>query len=426
MFRNYIQNKLEEYTLRYFAAHPEVKLVCVTGSVGKTSTKMALNTILSQQYRVHTHAGNHNTELSAPLAILNIPFPEKVTNPFSWLKVFKQAKQRIAEPANVDIIIQELGADRPGDIQSFGRYLKPDIAIVTAVTPEHMEYFETIEAVAQEELSVANFSKMVVINRDDIATQFASLVSNNQVYTYGTSGVSEYSFENDSFSIEEGYKGYFTNPEFSNQMRATVRVIGEHNLRPIIGAAAVAIRFGMSPSAIVRGVEAIRPVAGRMNALKGVKNSTLLDDTYNSSPAAAAAAIQTLSNMSAPQKIAILGSMNELGQTSAEEHKKLGQMCKAGSIDWVVTIGDDAGRYIAPAAEANGCFVRTFPDAISAGTFVHGKIERDAIVLAKGSQGGIFAEEALKILLHSTDDIKKLVRQDPAWLEAKTKFFSKF
>ena len=160
--------------------------------------------------------------------------------------------------------------------------------------------------------------------------------------------------------------------------------------------------------------------------LRGVKDSILIDDAYNSSPAAAAAAINTLSNIEAPQKIAILGDMNELGATSAQEHAELGRLCHPNGINWVVTIGNESGRYLAPVAEANGCFVRSFPDAISAGAFVHSKLERGAVVLAKGSQNGIFAEEALKIMLKSTDDMKKLVRQEPEWLEIKTNFFSKF
>lgn len=427
MFKNYIQKKLERYVVEYFAAHPTVKLVCVTGSVGKTSTKMAAATVLRQQYRVHVHEGNHNTEISAPLAILGIPYPSNIKNPLAWRRVFKQAKQRIAAPADVDIIIQELGADQPGDVQSFGRYLKPDISLVTGVTPEHMEAFGTIDAVAAEELSVANFSKMAIINCDDIPPQFAGVLTNPAVFTYGTSqDIAVCSFKSVEFSLQEGHKGYFIAPDFPDGLPATLKVVGEHNLRPIVGAVAVAMQLGMAPELIVRGAEAIRPVAGRMNILPGVKDSILIDDTYNSSPAAAAAAVRTLAAISAPQKIAILGSMNELGAVSADEHTKLGQLCRAGEIDWVITIGEEAGKYTGPAALANGCFVRSFPDAISAGSFAHSKIERGAVVLAKGSQGGIFAEEALKIMLRSTDDMKKLVRQDPAWLEAKTKFFSKF
>ena len=398
MLKEYVQRKLEKYVRRYFASHPDVKLVCITGSVGKTSTKMALANILTQEYRIRVHTGNHNTNMSAPLAILGIPYPRDIRSVSAWRDVFKQAKRRIKEPADVDIIVQELGTDKPGDIECFGTYLKPDITIVTGITPEHMEFFGTLAAVAQEELSATDFSDIAIINRDDTPQEYASMLTNNNIITYGTSSLAEYSFEIESFSIGKGYTGRLVNPELGNGIRTTLQVVGEHNIRPIIGAIAVAIRFGMSPQAVVRGAELIRPVPGRMNILRGVKDSILIDDAYNSSPAAAAAAINTLSNIEAPQKIAILGD----------------------------TIGNESGRYLAPVAEANGCFVRSFPDAISAGAFVHSKLERGAVVLAKGSQNGIFAEEALKIMLKSTDDMKKLVRQEPEWLEIKTNFFSKF
>ncbi|NLA42872.1 hypothetical protein GX865_01770 [Candidatus Saccharibacteria bacterium] len=426
MFKDYVRKKIEKLTRDYLDAHPDIKLVCVAGSVGKTSTKLAIATILSRQYRVHMHQGNHNTELSAPLAIMNIPYPSDPHSIFAWRKVFKQAKKRIQSPSDVDVIIQELGADKPGDIQDFGKYLQPDIGVITAVTPEHMENFGTIEAVATEELSLANFSKIAIINRDDIEDRFSQLLTNTNIGTYGTSGSAEYSFESESYSIEGGRQGYFRTPEFGTNLRAKLNVVGEHNIRPIVGAVAVAIRFGMSPEAIVAGVELIQPAPGRMNVLRGLKNSIIIDDTYNSSPAAAAAAIQTMSTFQAPQRIAILGSMNELGALSAAEHDKIGRMCRPDLFDWVVTVGDEAARHLAPAALENGCLVRSFSDAISAGAFVHSKLEAGAIVLAKGSEGGIFVEEAIKILLRSTDDTKKLVRQEPAWLEAKTRFFSKF
>jgi UDP-N-acetylmuramoyl-tripeptide--D-alanyl-D-alanine ligase len=357
---------------------------------------------------------------------MNIPYPKNPHSILEWRRVFKQAKQRIKAPSDVDIIVQELGADRPGDIRSFGNYLQPDIGVVTAVTPEHMENFGTIEAVAEEELSLAQFSKTAIINRDDIEERFLHLLTNPNLATYGTSGTAQYSFEDESFSLEEGRKGYFRTPEFGTNLRATLRVVGEHNVRPVLGAVVVAIRFGMVPEAIVAGAELVQPAPGRMNVLRGLKNSIIIDDTYNSSPAAAAAAIQTMSTFQAPQRIAILGSMNELGAVSAAEHDRIGRMCRPDLFNWVVTIGDEASRYLAPAALENGCLVRSFADAISAGAFVHSKLEPGAIVLAKGSEGGIFVEEAIKILLRSTDDTKKLVRQDPAWLEAKTRFFSKF
>lgn len=426
MFKNYVQKKVEKLTKKYLETHPDVKLVCVAGSVGKTSTKLAIATILSQQYRVHMHMGNHNAALSAPLAIMNIPYPKNIRSIFAWMKVFRLAKQRIKNPAEVDVIIQELGADHPGDIQAFGAYLQPDIGIVTGVTPEHMEFFQTLDAVAQEELALANFSKIAIINRDDIDTKYAQLLTNTNINTYGTSGMAEYSFQGEDFSLEMGHKGYFTSPDFQENLPVTLKVVGEHNIRPIAGAVAVAVCFGMSPAAITAGAELIRPAPGRMNILQGTRDSIIIDDTYNSSPAAAEMAIKTLAGISAPQRIAILGSMNELGATSAAEHQRIGGMCHPDSIDWVITVGNDAAQYLAPAAINNGCAVKSFPDAISAGAFAHSKLERGAVVLAKGSEGGIFVEEAIKIILHSADDTQKLVRQEPAWLEAKTEFFSKF
>lgn len=426
MFKNLIQKKLEKYVVKYLKAHPDVKVICVAGSVGKTSTKTAIATVLSQQYRVHMHEGNHNTEMSVPLALLGIEYPGEIRSPLAWLSVFRAAKQKIKQPADVDIIIQELGTDKPGDIPSFGRYLRPDVGVITAVTPEHMEFFGTIDAVAAEELSLANFSQVVVINRDDIDGKYAQLLTNPNIDTYGTSGVAEYSFVDEDFTLEGGHKGYFTNPEFQDNIHATLQVLGEHNVRPVVGAVAVAIRFGMDPAAIVRGVEMIRPVPGRMNVLKGANGSTIIDDTYNSSPAAARMAIQTLVNLPAPQHIAILGSMNELGASSQYEHEQIGRMCTPELLDWVVTIGDEAAKYLAPVAQANGCTVKSFPDALSAGAYIHQYIEPGAVILAKGSEGGIFVEEAIKVILHSIDDNAKLVRQTPAWLEAKSQFFAKF
>ena len=118
MLKEYVQRKLEKYVRRYFASHPDVKLVCITGSVGKTSTKMALANILAQEYRIRVHTGNHNTNMSAPLAILGIPYPRDIRSVSAWRDVFKQAKRRIKEPADVDIIVQEFQKTNPIQIDT--------------------------------------------------------------------------------------------------------------------------------------------------------------------------------------------------------------------------------------------------------------------------------------------------------------------
>jgi UDP-N-acetylmuramoyl-tripeptide--D-alanyl-D-alanine ligase len=249
-------------------------------------------------------------------------------------------------------------------------------------------------------------------------------MTNSNLDTYGTSGAAEYRIEVKDFDIEHGYRGSLVIAGYAETFAADIHVLGEHSLHPVAGAMAVGAKLGMGPHEIVAGVEDIVPVAGRINVLRGIKVSVLIDDTYNSSPAAASAALQTLYNLQAPQRIAILGSMNELGDMSAVEHEKLGQLCDAGLLAWVVTIGEEAEKYLAPAARSRGCQVKSFKNAIEAGAFVRSVVEEGAIVLAKGSQGNIYAEEAVKELLHSTADDHKLVRQSPAWLHTKTNYFS--
>ncbi|MDO4872186.1 MAG: UDP-N-acetylmuramoyl-tripeptide--D-alanyl-D-alanine ligase [bacterium] len=424
MFKKRITNKLEKYVAKYFRKHPDIKLIAVAGSVGKTSSKLAIATLLSEKYRVRLHSGNHNTHLSAPLAILGIDFPGDPRNIWEWLKVFSAARKRIKAPSENEpqVIIQELGTDQPGDIAEFGRYLQPDIAVVTAVAPEHMEFFGNLNAVAREELTVADFSKMVILNRDAIAAEFSNLIHNPNFTTYGTTVSAEYNFEIDDLDLPEGYLGKFNTPEFG-QIAARVRIFGEHSLLPVTSAVAVAAKMGLSAQEIASGLAKIQPVPGRMNFLRGVEGSILIDDTYNSSPAAAEAALRTLYNLPVPSRIAILGDMNELGNSSMEEHQKLGHFCDPLSLSWVITVGEEANRFLAPAARARGCQVKTCQNAIEAATFARQVLEKGAAVLLKGSQGNIYLEEATKIMLASNDDIKFLVRQDEKWQKIKDEFF---
>lgn len=424
-YKKRVLKRLEKAVVDYFVAHPTVKLVVVAGSVGKTSTKISVATMLAQKYRVRLHEGNHNTPMSVPLAILGVPYPENVRSFFAWHDAVKAAREKILAPAEVDVIVQEIGADRPGDIAAFGRYLKPHIGVVTAVTPEHMEFFKTIDAVAKEELSTANFSQLALINRDDVDGHYAEFLTNPNIDTYGTSASAEYHFEQQDFSIEQGHVGTFVGPEVQSPISATVKVLGDHNLRPAIAAAAVGMKLGLSADEIKTGLEKIRPIPGRMNLLRGLDGSTIIDDTYNSSPAAAVSAVQTLYSLEATQRIVIMGSMNELGEASAAEHEKLGALFNPDMVEWVITIGQDAAKYLAPAARSKGCQVKSFQNAIQAGAFAHSVLKPGSLVLAKGSQGDVYCEEAVKILLHTQADIDKLVRQSPAWMATKEAFFEK-
>lgn len=424
--KEYIRKKIEGYVQAYFTAHPEVRLVVVVGSVGKTSTKAAIATMLGQKYRVRFHEGNHNTEMSAPLAILGIKYPTDIRSISQWRQVFREAVLRINQPADVDVVIQELGADHPGDISDFGRYLHPDIAVVTAITPEHMEFFQTMDAVAREEMAAANFSKLAIINRDDIDGHYADLLTNPNADTYGTTRLAEYRFESESFYPRDGHTGSLIAPEFPEPVKAQIKVLGEHNLRPAVAAAVVGIKLGLTPAEIVAGFTRLIPVPGRMQLLDGLQNSTIIDDSYNAQPAAMQAAVNTFLSIDAPQRVAILGSMSELGTISAEEHAKIGRMFNPDNVDWVITVGDEAERFLATAAHGNGVQVKSFKNAVEAGGFAHSVMRDHALVLVKGSQNGIFTEEAVKVLLRRPEEMRLLVRQSPAWMAHKEEFFAQF
>ncbi|RWZ78906.1 MAG: hypothetical protein EOT05_04145 [Candidatus Microsaccharimonas sossegonensis] len=427
MFKHIIQKKLEQYVKKYLRLHPDIKLIIVTGSVGKTSTKVAIGTVLSEKFRVRLHEGNHNAELSTPLAILGIEYPKNVKSISAWLKIFTAARRRIKEPADVDVIVQEVGSDRIGQVPHFGTYAKPAIAVVTAVSEEHMEFFKTLDAVAAEELSAANFSDRALINRDDIAGKYADDLTNANINTYGTTDAAEYNFTQEDFSISNGFTGIFrARGEFDVGIKVNVKVMGEHSIRAVVAAGAVGVRMGLSQDQLRNGLEKIRAVSGRMNVLRGVRNTVIIDDTYNASPLAVESALEALYQLSVPQKIAVLGSMNELGDTSPAAHELVGQLCNGNQLAYVVTVGDNAETYLAPAAKKNGNQVVSFKSALEAGAFVHKVLEEGAAILFKGSQGGIYLEEAVKIVLHSTEDESRLVRQSPEWLQIKSDFFSKF
>ncbi|HET7630375.1 MAG TPA: UDP-N-acetylmuramoyl-tripeptide--D-alanyl-D-alanine ligase [Candidatus Saccharimonadales bacterium] len=422
MFKTVIQKYLEHLTKRYLKHH-QPQLVAVVGSVGKTGTKVAIATVLAEKYRVRLHEGNHSTPMSVPLSVMGVDYPDNVHSISQWLTVFKAAKLRIKGEKDADVIVQELGTDHPGDIKDFAKYLHPNIAVVTAVSDEHMEFFASLEAVAAEELSIAGFSDFCVINRDDVDSHFAKLANTHNLTTYGLGELAEYRLDLAESSPLDGRTGRLICPEWG-EVPINLQLIGDHNLKAAAAAVAVAAKLGLTSQQTAIGVAKITPTAGRMRPLRGLDDSVLIDDTYNSSPLAAKAALDTLYQIEAPQRIAILGSMNELGRLSAQAHEALGKHCDSSKLDWLVTIGEEAATYLAPAAKQKGCQVRSFKSALDAGGFVHSVMKPGAVILAKGSQNQVYAEEALKVLLHSTEEEKSLVRQSPEWLSQKQAYFS--
>jgi len=390
------------------------KIVAVVGSVGKTSTKLAVAKLLQQKYKVRVQDGNYNDLVSVPLIFFDQELPS-LFNPSAWIRIFWQNHQQLRRPYPYEIVLVELGTDGPGQMKQFSKYLQVDLAVLTGIALEHMEFFRDLDAVAAEELAVTKFSDQLIANQDLCSPYLKDLKP--PTATYGLKPADIWLSDIEFDGLKSSFRIRRRNSIFSE---AKHEAIAEPQLYSAAGAVAVAIELGLNAEQVKAGLNKIKPVSGRMNQLKGINESTIIDDTYNASPQAMKAALDTLYRLEASQKIAILGNMNELGKYSKPAHQEIGEYCDPKNIDLLVTIGLDANRWLAEAAAKKGCRVKSFNDPYSAAGYIKSRLKKGAIILAKGSQNGVFAEEAVKLLLADPKDEPKLVRQTPDWLKKKT------
>lgn len=408
------------YQTRRLLRKHNVTVIGVAGSIGKTSTKFAISQLLGSSLRVRSQDGNYNDIVTVPLVIFGHHNPPNLLNPLAWFKLFLSNERQTRQSYPFDVVVLELGTDGPGQIKQFEKYLHLDIAVVTAIAPEHMEFFHTLQAVADEELSISSFADKTIVNTD-LTREYTQ---NNQTFVQYGRDVGDY-----YLAICEQAQGQFSftiNKQTTKLIDGTYQGYSDVALYSILAAVAIADMLGLNEAQIQEGLAAIKPAPGRMQVLEGINNSLLLDDTYNASPEAVKSALDTLYALNAPQKIALLGNMNELGDFSAEAHTDVGNYCDPAKVDIVLTLGKDANTYTAEAAKAKGCTVKTFESPYAAGRYLRDVIQPNAAVLLKGSQNGVFAEEALKYLLADKNDQAMLVRQSSSWLNKKKEQFDDF
>jgi UDP-N-acetylmuramoyl-tripeptide--D-alanyl-D-alanine ligase len=418
--RELVTAVLASQVRRLYRKH-KFKVVAVAGSIGKTSTKLAIVNVLEQGYRVRSQEDNYNHPITVPLVFFGQTTPS-LRNPLSWFKVFWNNEKVLSGKYPYEIVVVELGTDGPGWLEEFHAYLKVDIGVLTAIAPEHMEFFKDLDAVAEEELELAKLSKKLIVNKDLVAAKYLKGVQVPTI-TYGVKQsadvqLKDIKFDNltSDFVIEAAGKP---------SVKAKHDLVTEPLLYGVAAAAAVGHQFEMIPEQIKKGLSKIKPVSGRMQILAGINGSTIIDDTYNASPEATRAALSTLYRIKTDHKIAILGNMNELGGYSEAAHREIGQLCDPKQLDLVLTLGPEANEFLAAEAEAKGCKVSRFEDPYSLGSYLQSVVPKNAFILAKGSQNRVFAEEVVKLILKNPADEKKLVRQTASWLKIKQKAFSK-
>jgi UDP-N-acetylmuramoyl-tripeptide--D-alanyl-D-alanine ligase len=404
------------------------KIIAVTGSVGKTSTKDAIYSVISKSFHVRKSEKSFNSEIGVPLTVLGCN--NAWNNPIKWLQNIYQGLDLILfRRSYPEWLVLEVGADRPGDIKQITRWLKPDVVVVTKFSkiPAHIEYFKDKNAIILEKgflVSALKHDGTLILNSDDEDAFSFKSKTENKVVTYGLEGNTEVRATNYSIYYSEKTAepfGIYFKVEYAGNCLPVkiIGTLGMNNIYSSLAALAVGINLGLNLVEATENLSAHIAPRGRMSLIRGIKNSLIIDDTYNSSPVALTSALETLKSLKIKKKkIAMLGDMMELGKHTAEAHKEVG-MLAATACDILVTVGLRS-RALAESAIDNGLdedSVLQFDSSEEAGLYIKNIIKEGDIILVKGSQSTRMEKIVKEIMAEPACASELLVRQDEEWLK---------
>ena len=414
---------------RVFIARYHPRIVGVTGSVGKTGSRLAIAAVLAERWRVGQAQNNFNNEIGLPLAILGEP-DSGYRNLLAWLGILIRAIKHlvIKQKDYPEVLVLEYGVDHPGDMNYLLAIARPEVAVITAISATHLEFFGSVEGVAMEEsklIASLPLQGTAVLNFDFSAVELIKNKTKAKVIGYGEdrsavvrligidiSKLPDSTIQGVSFRLAVG----------GSTVPVLIReTVGQPVVSMAAAGAAVGQAMGLSVLEITHGLEKFKPPAGRLRLIKGLTGSLILDDTYNSSPQAAAAALDILKvlplNVGA-KRWAVLGDMLELGADSENLHYEIGRRVADSKVDYLVTVGT-ASENITKGAQAAGLAYDEswhVTDTREAIKLIQQKVNKGDIILVKGSQG-VRCERIVKgIMLEPERAGELLVRQSPPWV----------
>lgn len=422
--------KILHYILKQLAARVLKKyrplVIGITGSVGKTSTKEAVFSVLRHNFKVSRNLKNYNNEIGVPLTILGCGSGGHSV--FKWLNIIIKGLILIFKKSEYpEILILEMGADKMGDIEYLVKFAPCDIGVVTSVGEVHLEFFGSVENIIKEKRKIIAHLKeshLAILNGDDQNVLTMKSATQAKVVTFGFNDNVDVRAADIKVSQKQGEIG----TAFKLHSQGSVlpvflpKALGKQQVRAALVAIAIAQNFKLNLLDIAENLRTYQAPPARTNLIKGIKNSLLIDDSYNASPISAKAALDLLAEIEVDggaKKIAVLGAMLELGGYTEAGHQEVGQKAAAVKVDMLVTVGEKTRDIIRGAIAAGLLEEKTFyfDNNHAAGLFVQNKLKEGDLVLIKGSQGARMEQITKELMAEPLRASELLVRQTDEWLK---------
>jgi len=415
---------LAKLILRKYKPH----VIGITGSIGKTSSKEAVYLVLKDRFKVRASYKNYNNELGLPLTIIGHESAGRSI--FGWLSVFFYAwKIIIFRDKNYpEILVLEMGVDRPSDMTYLCSIISPEVGIVTAVSYSHIEYFGSVANIKKEkQVLIENVDNkgLAILNFDNEPAREMANASRAKVITYGLNEGADLKAQDISYNFSKGdydLSGVHLKMNYGGAIVPLFmkNVMSEPAIYAALTGAAAGLHFGMNLVEVADSLNDFNLPAGRMNLLAGINHSFIIDDSYNSSPEACLAAINVLGNIRTSEeskKYAVLGDMTEIGSYTEEGHNVVGNKVAASKINYLVAVGERS-KYMVEGAKLTGmdeANIFHFDTAPEAGEFLRSRINSGDVILVKGSQF-MRMDKVVKVIMAEPERAKELlVRQGSEW-----------
>lgn len=385
-------------------ADPETPIIGITGSTGKTSTKEMMGLIAKESIgaRVIVAPGNLNNEVGLPLAILGFT---QVPNLWQYIAIKFQALWRafFMNPATGYVL--EYGIDHPGDMDFLLSITRPSVAVLTNITPVHLEYFSDKKELIREKAKLGETAREYIIINGDDKSLTAIDFGEKKVLKFGKSADCDLRLVN--YTLNETDSS-FTIAYKKKESDFSIAALGEQHIMSAMPAILYGFINNFSEEQICAALLSYKPMAGRGNIIKGKNSSTIINETYNANPLSVEMALDVLGKMKESPKIAVLGDMLELGNESHSEHQRILELAKE-QADLVFTVG--------PRMKEAGGGEKSFEDPNSTAQYLADRVERDAVMLVKGSQGMRMEFIVKKLMQDPSLAEKELPRQGRQWLK---------